>query len=49
MACCAIILDAYENGNLDDNRPRSGPAGEMIRSFDTKRRWVDRIRRFFNR
>lgn len=49
MACCAIVLDAYENGNLDDNRPTRGASGEMIRSFDTKRRWVDRVRRFFNR
>lgn len=33
MACCAIILDAMETGNLDDDRPVPGAAGEMIRRF----------------
>lgn len=38
MACCAILLDAQETGNLDDNRPKKGVAGDMIRRFskDTK-------------
>jgi hypothetical protein len=34
MACCAIVLDAEETGNLSDNRPRHGVAGEMIRRFN---------------
>ena len=38
MACCAIILDAAATGNLDDNRPKPGAAGRMIRGWtkDTK-------------
>lgn len=38
MACCAIILDAQETGNLSDDRPKPGAAGDMIRrwSEDTK-------------
>ena len=33
MACCAIIIDAYENNKLDDNRPTKGRTGEMITTF----------------
>lgn len=33
MACCAIIIDAEENGMLDDNRPKAGRVGDMIDSF----------------
>jgi len=33
MACAAIVLDARETGNLDDNRPHSGRAGEMVRRW----------------
>ena len=33
MACCAIIIDAMENGMLDDNRPKAGRTGEMISNF----------------
>lgn len=33
MACCAIIIDAAENGMLDDNRPKAGKVGEMITNF----------------
>lgn len=33
MACCAIIIDAQENGMLDDNRPKAGRVGEMISNF----------------
>lgn len=33
MACCAIVLDAQETGNLDDNRPTPGAAGDMIRRW----------------
>lgn len=35
MACCAILLDAYEAGALNDNRPSvKGPAGDMIEHFN---------------
>ena len=33
MACCAIIIDAQENGMLDDNRPKAGRVGQMIANF----------------
>lgn len=33
MACMAIIIDAKENGMLDDNRPVKGRVGEMIANF----------------
>ena len=33
MACCAILIDAKENGMLDDNRPVAGRVGEMISNF----------------
>lgn len=33
MACCAILIDAQENGMLDDNRPKAGRIGEMIANF----------------
>ena len=33
MACAAIIIDAEENGMLDDNRPAKGRVGEMIANF----------------
>lgn len=33
MACCAIIIDAQENGMLDDNRPKAGKVGDMIANF----------------
>jgi hypothetical protein len=32
-ACLAIIADAAETGNLKDNRPKLGPAGDMIRQY----------------
>lgn len=44
MACCAILLDAYETGNLADNRPTPGPSGDMVRSFDVDRKFQDRSR-----
>jgi len=34
MATCAIVLDARETGNLIDDRPAPGVAGEMIRYFN---------------
>lgn len=33
MACCAILIDADENGMLDDDRPIKGRTGEMISNF----------------
>lgn len=33
MACCAIVIDAQENGMLDDNRPKAGRVGEMVTNF----------------
>lgn len=33
MACGAIVIDAMENGMLDDNRPTRGRVGEMITNF----------------
>jgi len=37
-ACCAILLDARETGNLADDRPLPGAAGAMVRRWtpDTK-------------
>lgn len=35
MACCAIVLDAYELGTINDNRPKvKGPSGDMIEHFN---------------
>lgn len=36
MACCAIILDAEENGNLIDDRPPKGPASKLIKFLTRK-------------
>jgi Domain of unknown function (DUF5664) len=33
MASCAILIDAEENGMLDDDRPKAGRVGEMISTF----------------
>jgi hypothetical protein len=33
MACCGIVVDAEELGNLIDTRPTAGPAATMLRSF----------------
>jgi hypothetical protein len=30
MACCAILLDALETGNLVDDRPKSGKGAEVL-------------------
>jgi len=35
-ACMAIILDALETGNLIDDRPTKGPAGDLIERMTTK-------------
>lgn len=34
LACLGILADATETGNLIDDRPSPGPAGEMIRHFE---------------
>jgi hypothetical protein len=34
LACFGILADATETGNLIDDRPVKGPAGEMIRRFN---------------
>jgi len=46
MACCAIILDAYESGTLVDDRPKPGAAGNMIRGFEVKKKF-SLLRRIF--
>ena len=33
MACCAILLDAAENGGLNDNRPKPGRFGALVEKF----------------
>ena len=30
MACCAILLDAMAQGNLNDNRPPAGTFSELV-------------------
>lgn len=32
-ACCFIILDALETGNLKDDRPTKGPTSDLIERF----------------
>ena len=34
-ACCGIILDALEGGQLLDDRPAKGPAAAIIKKFTT--------------
>lgn len=34
-ACCAILLDARETGNLSDDRPKPGAAGGMMRRWSS--------------
>lgn len=36
MACCAIALDAEENGTLIDDRPPKGKAGSLIDRLTVK-------------
>lgn len=33
MACCAILLDAEENGCLNDNRPKPGQFAGLISRY----------------
>jgi hypothetical protein len=34
LACLGILADATETGNLLDDRPLAGPAGDMVRRFN---------------
>lgn len=36
MACCALLLDAIATGNLIDDRPTPGCAGELHRAYARK-------------
>jgi hypothetical protein len=38
LACLAIIIDAYEGGFLDDDRPPKGPASRLLRRWKRKRK-----------
>jgi hypothetical protein len=41
MACCAIVLDATEQGSLIDNRPTvPGKAGQMIETYNEHKRFA---------
>jgi hypothetical protein len=33
MACLSILIDAYENGNLIDDRPKPGPSARLIKEL----------------
>jgi len=33
LACVGIIVDAYESGNLIDNRPLPGPAARLLKKY----------------
>jgi len=37
MACCAILIDAGETGNLIDDRPKAGVAGKLIADLTGKK------------
>lgn len=40
MACCGILLDAIENGNLIDNRPKKGNNARVLeRLQEQKKKW----------
>jgi len=36
-ACCGILADAKENGNLVDDRPTPGPAARLLHDAKTRR------------
>src|SRR5690606_26871442 len=38
MACCAILLDAAGNGNLNDNRGPKGKFPVAVKNFTEKRK-----------
>lgn len=33
LACIGILVDAYESGNLIDNRPLPGPAARLLKKY----------------
>ena len=37
MACCAILLDAFEGGHVKDNRPPPGQAAALIARLTEKK------------
>jgi len=37
-ACMAILLDAFLNGNIIDNRPKPGKTAELIEKFTKKKK-----------
>lgn len=39
MACLAILADATETGNLIDDRPKPGAAGNMIRRYTPEKKF----------
>jgi len=34
MACCALLIDGFHIGNINDNRPPPAPTGAVIRYFE---------------
>lgn len=42
MASCAILIDAEENGMLNDDRPKAGRVGEMISTFQRTGKFHDK-------
>jgi hypothetical protein len=38
IACCAILLDAQETGNLIDNRPVKGSASAILKRLETPKK-----------
>jgi hypothetical protein len=43
-ACLGIILDAWETGNLIDNRPRTGTANDLIKRFAENATFEDQLK-----
>lgn len=41
LACIGIIVDAYETGNLVDDRPKAGPASRLIADLEVKKRLAE--------
>lgn len=37
-ACTGILIDAYETGNLIDDRPKKGAAAKLIKKYIKKRK-----------
>lgn len=34
MACAALLIDGFQSGRINDNRPPAAPSAEMIRYFE---------------